>query len=66
MTAAGPLQVTCSVGIATEEGGISSEELIRLADEALYRAKRSGRDCVRASASGVGETADTTAPSTRS
>lgn len=50
-TAAGPLQVTCSVGIATDDGRIASEDLIRLADEALYSAKRSGRNCVRASSS---------------
>lgn len=62
MTAVGPLQVTCSVGIATEKGAISSEELIRLADEALYRAKRSGRDCIRASTGAVGGMANSTAP----
>jgi diguanylate cyclase (GGDEF)-like protein len=63
LTAAGPLQVTCSVGIATEDGRIPSEELIRLADEALYRAKRSGRNCVRANADAAAGPVDTSAQS---
>ena len=62
LTTAGSLQVTCSVGIAADDGCIPSEELIRLADEALYSAKRSGRNCVRAKAAG---TVNSSAPSLR-
>jgi diguanylate cyclase (GGDEF)-like protein len=41
------LRVTCSVGVASDVGGESSvDALIDRADEALYRAKRSGRDRV--------------------
>ena len=39
------LGVTVSIGWATWEGE-SAEELMRRADEALYEAKRSGRDRV--------------------
>jgi diguanylate cyclase (GGDEF)-like protein/PAS domain S-box-containing protein len=39
--------ITISAGIATYPvHGDNSEELIRAADEALYRAKNAGRDCV--------------------
>jgi diguanylate cyclase (GGDEF)-like protein len=40
------LQVTCSFGCAAAVGGqVSAETLIQSADDALYRAKRAGRDC---------------------
>lgn len=40
------LNVTCSFGCASGTGrGISAEALIGAADDALYRAKRAGRDC---------------------
>lgn len=40
-----PIQVTCSVGVATyPEAGSTWEELFKAADEALYTSKRSGRD----------------------
>jgi len=41
------LAVTCSIGCATQPNGESwdADSLIRLADEALYEAKRSGRNC---------------------
>lgn len=43
-----PLPVTVSIGIATfPDDGNLSEELVDLADKALYRAKRAGRNCVR-------------------
>jgi diguanylate cyclase (GGDEF)-like protein len=44
-TAAGPVPVTCSVGVATWSGE-TPEELMRRADEALYAAKDAGRDRV--------------------
>lgn len=42
--------VTLSVGIATRvpSAGVVSEDLLRLADTALYAAKRGGRNCVTA------------------
>jgi two-component system, cell cycle response regulator len=46
---AGPLfmQVTCSIGVASGNGAqTTSEVLVRQADEALYRAKDKGRNCV--------------------
>lgn len=45
-TAVGPLTVTCSLGVAVYDDGTRPEELIHRADEALYRAKRQGRNCV--------------------
>jgi diguanylate cyclase (GGDEF)-like protein len=42
--------VTVSIGVATliaERDRGTSEELVRIADEALYDAKRAGRNCVR-------------------
>jgi diguanylate cyclase (GGDEF)-like protein len=48
-TSAGPLTVTISVGTAladTNAGGIA--DIIKRADEALYAAKRGGRNCVAA------------------
>lgn len=38
-------RVTVSAGVASLEGGMAAEELVKRADEALYQAKRSGRDC---------------------
>ena len=43
----GSMSVTCSFGVTSGIGGhISTDELIRTADEALYAAKRGGRDRV--------------------
>ncbi len=42
------IQVTCSFGVAENFESITSEELINNADAALYFAKESGRNCVRA------------------
>lgn len=40
------LTVTCSFGCTAGVGGeVTAESLIRVADDALYRAKRAGRDC---------------------
>lgn len=40
--------VTTSVGLTAYESNISTKDLIRRADSALYEAKRQGRDCSRA------------------
>ncbi|MGA7524554.1 MAG: GGDEF domain-containing protein [Acidobacteriaceae bacterium] len=45
-TAAGQLTVTCSVGVAAYDEAMPPADLIHRADEALYRAKRLGRNCV--------------------
>ncbi len=45
-TALGPMAVTCSLGVAAYDGSMPTEDLIHQADEALYRAKRMGRNCV--------------------
>lgn len=42
------LQVTFSCGLAGHRPGESTEDLLRRADDALYRAKHDGRDCTRA------------------
>lgn len=41
-----PLAQTCSIGLVAHRSGESLTELMRRADEALYRAKSSGRDRV--------------------
>jgi diguanylate cyclase (GGDEF)-like protein len=45
-TALGALSVTCSFGVAAYDGTMLPEDLIQRADEALYRAKRLGRNRV--------------------
>jgi len=49
-TSSGLIHVTCSFGVAENPGKQTAEEMINKADEALYCAKKEGRDCVRASA----------------
>lgn len=51
----GPLRVTISIGVndlsrtpPTEDPSLTASRLIKCADEALYRAKHDGRNCVRA------------------
>jgi two-component system, cell cycle response regulator len=53
-TAEGPITVTCSAGVATCTPGDYSEaeDLISVADAALYRAKSWGRDRVEVAAAG--------------
>jgi diguanylate cyclase (GGDEF)-like protein len=41
-----PLPVTISIGLTTAKGGFDLADLLRTADEALYTAKRRGRDRV--------------------
>jgi two-component system cell cycle response regulator len=44
---AGPLQVTISVGVAAlDDGADTLESILKRADDALYRAKREGRNRV--------------------
>jgi diguanylate cyclase (GGDEF)-like protein len=47
------LRVTASFGAASSSPGTTSEELVALADEALYRAKRAGKDRVDVGATPV-------------
>lgn len=41
------LRVTCSIGLAAFQPGISADALVELADNALYEAKAAGKNCVR-------------------
>jgi len=43
------LHITASIGVATETGGVfsSPETLVKAADQGVYAAKASGRNCVR-------------------
>jgi diguanylate cyclase (GGDEF)-like protein len=45
-TSRGPLEVTCSLGVAFYDFLVLPEEFIHRADAALYRAKAAGRNCV--------------------
>ncbi len=45
-TRTGVLSVTISIGVACATKSSSEESVVKAADAALYRAKRSGRDCV--------------------
>jgi diguanylate cyclase (GGDEF)-like protein len=49
---AGPARVTVSIGIAAYQQGETGDSLLARADDALYEAKRNGRNCVVA-ASGL-------------
>ena len=53
--------VTCSVGVAQVRPDESLEDLMRRADQALYRAKRAGRNRVFAAEPGPGDAGDESA-----
>ncbi|WP_447215460.1 GGDEF domain-containing protein [Citrobacter pasteurii] len=42
----GSISITLSIGVAIKQKKDSSSEIITAADDALYRAKRAGRDCI--------------------
>lgn len=39
------IKITCSVGVATSCDGVASDDLLRAADTAMYRAKTDGKNC---------------------
>ncbi|WP_426168397.1 diguanylate cyclase domain-containing protein [Pseudoduganella sp. R-34] len=41
------LQVSTSIGVAYYEAGMAAETLVKAADQAMYQAKRAGRNCFR-------------------
>jgi diguanylate cyclase (GGDEF)-like protein/PAS domain S-box-containing protein len=41
------LQVSTSIGVAYFEAGMTADQLLKAADEAMYAAKRAGRNCFR-------------------
>jgi diguanylate cyclase (GGDEF)-like protein len=41
------LAVTTSIGIAFLEAGMAADQLVKAADDAMYEAKRAGRNCYR-------------------
>lgn len=43
-TPAGPIAVTISLGVAVADGCLAPDRIVEAADDALYRAKRSGRN----------------------
>jgi diguanylate cyclase (GGDEF)-like protein len=45
----GQIAITCSFGVVEGSNNFLAEELINKADEALYCAKRSGRNCIQVS-----------------
>jgi two-component system cell cycle response regulator len=56
MTGGGELKVTSSFGVAATPAGktpLGAEALLRSADDALYRSKRGGRNCVTVSLEGI-------------
>ena len=41
-----PVTITVSIGLAAFRGGDRSDHVLKRADEALYRAKHNGRNCI--------------------
>lgn len=52
---AGRGRITVSIGVADSTSGDTLSDLLRRADAALYAAKRSGRNCVRAESADLAE-----------
>jgi diguanylate cyclase (GGDEF)-like protein/PAS domain S-box-containing protein len=50
------LQVSTSIGVAYFEAGMTPDELVKAADQAMYEAKRAGRNCFRQAESRAGTT----------
>ncbi len=48
LTSNGSLSITLSLGVSSLSKGLTSESLLQRADEALYAAKRAGRNCSQA------------------
>ena len=46
-TRSGPLSVTVSIGVVEVQPGRSAEQILGAADDAMYQAKRQGRNCIR-------------------
>ena len=62
-TSSGPLQVTCSIGVASwPQGDGSWESLFKASDEALYESKRNGRNRTTMAAQGKPSPRETHAP----
>jgi len=49
-----PLTMTASIGIASCQGDMDWQTLLKHADQALYRAKRLGRNCIQSHQSNTG------------
>lgn len=43
---ADPIRLTISAGVASAAEGLNADQILQVADSALYRAKRSGKNCV--------------------
>jgi diguanylate cyclase (GGDEF)-like protein len=41
------LRISTSIGIAVFDGTMTASQLIKAADDAMYDAKRAGRNCFR-------------------
>ena len=55
---AGPVRMTASFGVASFVPGTEPDQLVRAADEALYEAKRRGKDRVRTAPADSGKGVD--------
>jgi diguanylate cyclase len=48
-----PVTITTSIGVSAFRPGDRSDHVLKRADEALYRAKRRGRNCVEPQAATI-------------